>query len=33
MWNLGHPQLQYKVDLGAKIYNRKEFLELWNKNK
>lgn len=33
MWNLGHPQLQYKTDLGAKIYNRKEFLELWNKNK
>lgn len=29
LWNLGHPQLQYKIDLGAKIYNRKSFLEMW----
>lgn len=31
-WNLGHPQLQYKIDLGAKIYPRKEFLNLWYDN-
>ncbi len=30
-WNLGHPQLQYKLDLGAKVYNRTDFLERWNK--
>jgi len=29
-WNLGHPQLQYKIDLGAKIYNRKNFLKKLN---
>jgi len=31
LWNLGHPQLQYKIDLGAKVYNRKDFLEMWRK--
>jgi len=31
-WNLGHPQLQYKLDLGAKVYNRKDFLKRWNNN-
>jgi len=25
-WNLGHPYMQYKLDLGAKIYTREEFL-------
>ncbi len=25
--NLGHPQMQYKLDLGARIYPRKAFLE------
>lgn len=29
LWNLGHPQLQYKIDLGAKIYNRNDFLAKW----
>jgi len=29
-WNLGHPQLQYKIDLGAKVYNRNDFLIRWN---
>lgn len=29
IWNLGHPQLQYKIDLGAKIYNRADFLAKW----
>uniref|UniRef100_UPI004048C461 hypothetical protein n=1 Tax=Aliarcobacter sp. TaxID=2321116 RepID=UPI004048C461 len=28
-WNLGHPYMQYKFDLGAKIYSREEFLEKW----
>jgi len=32
LWNLGHPQLQYKIDLGAKIYNRGDFLKLWYGN-
>lgn len=32
-WNLGHPQLQYKLDLGAKIYSREEFLKRWYKEK
>lgn len=26
-WNLGHPQLLYKIDLGAKVYTREEFLK------
>lgn len=29
-WNLGHPQLLYKLDLGATIYTREEFLKRWN---
>lgn len=28
-WNLGHPYMQYKFDLGAKIYKREEFLKRW----
>jgi Leu/Phe-tRNA-protein transferase len=28
-WNLGHPYMQYKFDLGAKTFSRKEFLERW----
>lgn len=32
-WNLGHPQLEYKTDLGAKIYNRQEFLKRLNNEK
>lgn len=30
-WNLGHASLQYKIDLGAKIYSREDFLILWKK--
>ncbi len=26
-WNLGHPHMDYKKQLGAKIYNREEFLK------
>jgi len=29
-WNLGHPHMPYKMHLGAKIYNRKEFLKRWD---
>ncbi|NNM67740.1 MAG: GNAT family N-acetyltransferase, partial [Spirochaetales bacterium] len=29
-WNLGHPQMEYKRALGARILTRKEFLERWN---
>lgn len=28
-WNLGHPYMEYKTDLGAKILNRADFLEKW----
>lgn len=28
-WNLGHPQLLYKINLGAKIYTRDQFLTRW----
>lgn len=28
-WNLGHPYMEYKKKLGAKILSRKEFLSLW----
>jgi len=28
-WNLGHACLKYKIDLGAVIYSREEFLERW----
>ncbi len=27
LWNLGHPQLEYKIEMGAKIYNRVDFLK------
>ena len=30
-WNLGHPYMQYKFDLGAKTYSREEFLKRWLK--
>lgn len=29
-WNLGHPYMQYKFDLGAKIYSREKFLKRWH---
>lgn len=28
-WNMGHPYMQYKLDLGAKVLEREEFLERW----
>ncbi len=28
-WNLGHPHMEYKKKLGAKIYTRSEFLARW----
>jgi len=28
-WNMGHPYMQYKIDLGAKILSREEFLIKW----
>ena len=28
-WNLGHPYFQYKIDLGARILERPEFLRRW----
>ena len=31
-WNLGHACLPYKIDLGAKVYPRNEFLNLWQKS-
>ncbi|MEA3288987.1 MAG: hypothetical protein U9Q04_02300, partial [Campylobacterota bacterium] len=31
-WNLGHPYMQYKLDLGAKIFKREEFIKRWSKS-
>ena len=31
-WNLGQPYMSYKLALGAKIYDRKEFLNRWFKS-
>ncbi|MEN8717560.1 MAG: hypothetical protein ABF301_02725, partial [Sulfurovum sp.] len=28
-WNLGHPYMQYKFDLGALKYSRIDFLKRW----
>jgi hypothetical protein len=28
-WNLGHPHMPYKMEIGAKILPRKEFLGMW----
>jgi len=30
-WNLGHPYMDYKQNLGAKIYQRDKFLKRWYK--
>jgi len=30
-WNLGHPYMQYKLDMGAEIISRKDFLKRWDK--
>ncbi|MEA3497482.1 MAG: hypothetical protein U9R16_00350 [Campylobacterota bacterium] len=32
-WNLGHPHMQYKKKLGAKIYTREEFLKRWREKR
>ncbi len=31
-WNLGHACLKYKIDLGAKVYKRSDFLNRWKKS-
>ena len=31
-WNLGHPGMQYKLDLGAEILPRNQFLSMWEKH-
>lgn len=28
-WNLGHPHMQYKLDLGASVLDRLDFLDRW----
>lgn len=30
-WNLGHPHMPYKMELGAEIVSRADFLERWRK--
>jgi len=30
-WNMGHPYMDYKFDIGAREYDRLDFLELWLK--
>lgn len=29
-WNLGHPYMEYKLRLGARIWDRREFLQRWD---
>lgn len=29
IWNLGHPYMEYKIKLGAKIYTREQFIKRW----
>jgi Leu/Phe-tRNA-protein transferase len=31
LWNLGQPYMDYKIDLGAKVYEREAFLKKWFK--
>ncbi len=31
-WNLGHPFMDYKLVLGAKVYERKDFLKRWKES-
>lgn len=31
-WNLGHPYMQYKFDIGAITYSREDFLKRWFQN-
>lgn len=31
LWNLGHACMSYKIDLGAKVYQREAFLKRWFK--
>jgi len=31
-WNLGHPHMEYKKKLGAKVYTREEFLKRWEES-
>ncbi|MDP3464716.1 MAG: GNAT family N-acetyltransferase [Sulfuricurvum sp.] len=28
-WNLGHPYMEYKTDLGANIFSRSDFIKRW----
>ena len=30
-WNMGHPYMEYKTNLGANILSRKDFLLKWLK--
>jgi Leu/Phe-tRNA-protein transferase len=32
-WNLGHPYMNYKIELGAKILERPYFLEIWKQHR
>jgi Leu/Phe-tRNA-protein transferase len=31
-WNLGHPYMEYKTKLGAKVLDRFDFLKKWNES-
>lgn len=31
-WNLGHSSLLYKIELGAKVFCRKDFIKIWKKS-
>ncbi len=32
-WNLGHPYMKYKFDLGATLFKREDFLQIWQEAK
>ena len=32
-WNMGHPYMQYKLDMGAVVYKRDKFLKRWLNSK
>ena len=32
-WNLGHPDMPYKIQLGAEVLERGDFLKIWKKSR
>ena len=32
-WNMGHPDMPYKIQLGAEVLERGDFLQIWKKSR